>query len=73
MTDILFVSQALAMLNLAVAILVAWGVLRFLDRLGGQKFGNAWERLNSGGHVGLGLYLGLRFVGVAFLVGSAIF
>lgn len=72
MTDIIFVSTALALAKLVLGLLIAWAVLRFLDRLGGQKFTTFWSKLNADDHVGLGLYLGLRFVGVAYLVGAAL-
>lgn len=71
MDDFLLLSQGIKLTNVALSIFVAWGVLRVLDKLGGQEFADLWGILRSS-PVALGTYLTGRFVGVALLVSNAL-
>lgn len=62
-----FVNLLILIGLIPVAIMLAWGILRGLDKLSGQSFRD--EILpDIHGTDSLGIYYGLRFFGVCYLV-----
>lgn len=58
----------LRLIVVVIALVVVWAVLRVLDRLTGVRFVSVYHAMATN-PLGLGLYLGLRFIGACLLVG----
>lgn len=71
MTTILATNGLITLAYAAVGIIIGWGVLRALDRLGGIDFKATAERISNEAKPAA-IYFGLRFVGVCTLIGMAI-
>ena len=68
MTEFMVSGLILRLIVVVIALVVVWAVLRVLDRLTGVRFVSVYQAVATN-PLGLGLYLGLRFIGACVLVG----
>lgn len=68
MIDVIMTSSGLTLLFALVAILAAWGMLRWLDVIAGVNFKTTIREVCRNEH-SAALYFGLRFLGVCILLG----
>lgn len=57
------------LLHAAIAIAVMVVLLRLFDRLLNIKFREVWNEIQKDNNVAMAVYMGLRFVGCALVVG----
>ena len=69
MTEFMLSGLLLRFIAVVIALVVVWAVLRVLDRLTGVKSFVSLYQAMATNPLGLGLYLGLRFIGACLLVG----
>jgi hypothetical protein len=71
MEDVLFWSFATRSLWAALAVLLLWGLLRLWNHLTGDSFDYAFKEIVNDPPAAA-VYFGLRFVGIALLVGMVL-
>ena len=69
MTEVIATSTALTLGTALVALALAVGLLRLLDRAAGHPWAATMEVIRES-PLATGIYHGLRFVGVALLIGQ---
>lgn len=68
MEEVLLLSFANRAVYAALAVALLYGLARLWNRLSGNRFDEAYDRIVQD-PVGAGIYLGLRFVAFAVVVG----
>lgn len=65
--DVILVGQALSMVKIFFAFAFLFLILRSFDAIAGVRFVAAFDRIEADAKA-LAIYMGLRFVGAAYLV-----
>jgi len=65
-----FFALILNMVYFISAVLIGWGILRFLDRLSGIAFQEAIFHMKENRNYALAIYFGARLIGICILAAA---